>query len=465
MSVDLRGIGGRLVCTWSFALALLCGLAASAAAQDRPHPRVEFYGGYSAIDYGGAVYGVLPGGETPSTACLCWNPHGAGAGVTFDFNRWFGLTADMSGHWGDSGSTTFERFDHASFYNISAGPTFTYRLHHFSPFAEFLGGGHRLVPGLFHPDDAFGFMAGGGVDIPISTHISFRMIRADFVHSSHQFGPSSVPATNVNGARLQSGIVFMFGGAAPVIAAALPVRAPLPMPQAAIVLQAPMLQCSANPSMVNAGESALITANATSAQNRALSYSFSANAGLISGTNAMATLSTAGAALGVIVVTCTVVDDRGQTASQTTEVTVTRPVIAAKIATSDLCSISFGRDTRRPARVNNEAKACLDEIALNLQRNADATIAVIGNVDPVPGGDEELGAQRAVNTKAYLVREKGIDPSRVQVYTGSQHADTVSTTLIPAGATLDTAGDTPVDESQVHRAPAATHRHSHSIAH
>jgi len=32
---------------------------------------------------------------------------------------------------------------------------------------------------------------------------------------------------------------------------------------------------------------------------------------------------------------------------------------------------------------------------------------------------EQLAAQRAVNTKAYLVTEKGIDASRIQVRTGS----------------------------------------------
>ena len=41
-------------------------------------------------------------------------------------------------------------------------------------------------------------------------------------------------------------------------------------------------------------------------------------------------------------------------------------------------------------------------------------------------------AERAVNTKDYLVKEKGIDASRVAVFTGTEDAKKVSTTLVPA---------------------------------
>jgi hypothetical protein len=56
---------------------------------------------------------------------------------------------------------------------------------------------------------------------------------------------------------------------------------------------------------------------------------------------------------------------------------------------------------------------------------------------------------RAVNTKDYLVTEKGIDASRIMVYTGSDDGQTVTSTLIPAGATSPVANDTVVDENKV----------------
>jgi hypothetical protein len=218
----------------------------------------------------------------------------------------------------------------------------------------------------------------------------------------------------------------------------------------------PTISCSASPSTVNPGDSATITANGVSPQNRPLTYSYSASSGSISGSAATATLSTTGAAPGAITVTCNVVDDKGQSASSTTTVTINAPVAAPAPVTSNLCSINFDRDARRPARVDNEAKACLDDISLNLQRSTDAKLAIVGNADakekaPKKGRSKTVdqAAARAVNTKAYLVTEKGIDASRVAVYSGSTDGKSVTTTLIPAGATLDTTGITAVDESAV----------------
>jgi outer membrane protein OmpA-like peptidoglycan-associated protein len=228
----------------------------------------------------------------------------------------------------------------------------------------------------------------------------------------------------------------------------------------------PTISCSANPSTVAPGDSATITASGMSPQNRPLTYSYSASAGTVSGGEATATLTTTGAAPGTITVTCNVVDDKGQTASANTTVTVNAPPPPPAPTTSALCSINFERDTRRPARVDNEAKACLDDISLNLQRSSDAKIAVVGNASSDEKVEkrhrkaqgEKLAAERAYNTKQYLVTEKGIDASRISVYTGSQDGKTVTTTLIPAGATLDNSGLTPVDESAMAAPPAKKRR-------
>jgi outer membrane protein OmpA-like peptidoglycan-associated protein len=215
----------------------------------------------------------------------------------------------------------------------------------------------------------------------------------------------------------------------------------------------PTISCSASPSTVAPGDSATITATANSPQNRPLTYSYSSSAGTVTGSTPTATLSTAGAAPGTITVTCNVVDDKGQTASSTTTVTVNAPPPPPAPETSALCSVSFERDAKRPARVDNEAKACLDDIALKLQSASDAKLAVVGDADSAEKKGPELAAERAVNAKDYLVTEKGIDASRISVYTGSENGKTVTTTLIPAGATLSTSGLTPVDESAVKAKP------------
>jgi hypothetical protein len=205
----------------------------------------------------------------------------------------------------------------------------------------------------------------------------------------------------------------------------------------------PTVSCMASPSTVNTGNPSTITATGVSPQGLGLTYSYSASAGSVSGSGTTATLTTGGTPAGVITVTCNVADAKGQTVSGTTTVTVLVPQ-APIPAVSELCSVSFARDARRPARVDNEAKACLDQVALSLQNGSDAKLVLIGSAASGEKGGGKLAAQRAVNTKAYLVSEKGIDASRITVYTGTRDGKTVTTTLVPAGATFDASGDTQI---------------------
>ena len=115
--------------------------------------------------------------------------------------------------------------------------------------------------------------------------------------------------------------------------------------------------------------------------------------------------------------------------------------------TQALCSISFAKDNKRPTRVDNEAKACLDEVALDLQQAVGCQgcggrrvkrqgkghhgQAAEGRSKHKKAKVEDFAAQRAVNTKDYLVTEKGIDASRVSVATGTTDGQTVETTWCP----------------------------------
>ena len=73
---------------------------------------------------------------------------------------------------------------------------------------------------------------------------------------------------------------------------------------------------------------------------------------------------------------------------------------------------------------------------------------------------QHRAAERAVNEKAYLVGEKGIDASRITVYTGTAGSKSVSNTLVPAGATDATTG-TAVDESAVKAIPRTAPARGH----
>ena len=230
----------------------------------------------------------------------------------------------------------------------------------------------------------------------------------------------------------------------------------------------PTISCSASPSSVDVGGSSTISASGMSPQNRPLTYSYSSSAGSVSGTSSSATLSTSGVSGGTtITVTCNVVDDMNHSATAMTSVSVRQPP-APPISTpppapttSNLCSVSFDRDARRPTRVDNEGKACLDDLALALQRDSSATLDLYGNgtsAEKTPhkghrmAPGEKFAAERAVNTKDYLVKEKGVDASRIKVFVGTDDSKTVTSTIVPQGAT-DSAATTPLDESAVKAQP------------
>jgi len=233
----------------------------------------------------------------------------------------------------------------------------------------------------------------------------------------------------------------------------------------------PTISCSASPSTIKPGETSTVTASGVSPQNRPLTYNYSASAGTISGTGATASFSSTGAPTGATSVTCNVTDDKGQMATATTNITITAPYVPPASHTQALCSISFSKDTARPTRVDNEAKACLDEIALDLQKQSDANAVVVGEANAkeqarLAKEQKEAqkhkhlkvvdpAAERAVNTKDYLVKEKGIDAARISVATGTTDDQKAENYLVPSGATFatDVAGTTVVDETTVKAQP------------
>jgi hypothetical protein len=214
----------------------------------------------------------------------------------------------------------------------------------------------------------------------------------------------------------------------------------------------PTIACSANPTSIAPGGAATIAAQGRSPQNRRLNYSYGATAGQITGTGATATLTAADVGAGPITISCNVVDDLGKSVSATTTVTVVAPPPLppppAPVA-QKLCSISFERDRKRPVRVDNEAKGCLDDIALELNRNSNAVLVVVGKHDPTEKPD--AAAERTLNEKQYLVVEKGIEPSRIELRTGETAGRTVDHVLVPPGATWDPSGTDSFDPARVQR--------------
>ncbi len=220
-------------------------------------------------------------------------------------------------------------------------------------------------------------------------------------------------------------------------------------PFTAKAFEPPTITCSANPSTAVSGTDIAISTVGGSPQNRPLTYSYSATAGVIASSGPTAILTTAGLSPSTITVTCNVVDDLGQTAKATTDVIITAPVIPVAPPTQELCSLAFTRDRRRPVRVDNEAKGCLDDIALTLTQQTDARLIMVGN--SAPDEKPEAAAERALNARQYLVQEKGIDPSRIELRIGAPTGKTVTDTLVPTGAVFNNQNAHTFDEKTIVR--------------
>jgi len=302
---------GRILAMLPAMVAFLCTFATLAVAQDKPAPKWELFGGYSFFYPGADVHGQLPGALFPISSRLESNPRGIGASATYNFNRWLGLTLDASHHWPageDTNCGVCKLLDDAGFSNLSLGPKVTFRSHRFSLFFEGLVGAHRLFPEAFHEVTKLGFMGGGGLDINLSQHFALRLIRADYVHSNYRFGaPGVTPPTEIRGVRLQTGLVFMFGGGTP----------PPPPPN-----RSPVVSCSAENSTANAGDVVAVRAQASDPDNDSLTYSWRTNGGTVEGSGPEVRWNSSGANPGTYTVRVRVDDGRGGTADCSAEIRV-----------------------------------------------------------------------------------------------------------------------------------------------
>jgi len=224
----------------------------------------------------------------------------------------------------------------------------------------------------------------------------------------------------------------------------------------------PTMSCSASPSTLQAGGSATITCTCTSPDNVPVTVSsWTASMGTISGDGSTGTLNTTGASAGTITVGATCTDSRGLSTQSTAQVTVENPPPppppqASKLAECDFANMA---KIKKPWRVDNECKGKLDDVAKNLQQNADNKLVIVGNAEPTEKR-KNLAAERAVNSKAYLTggeAKLGIDPSRIETRTSSEGTMTAEYWIVPAGGTFSETDTQPVDESVVKAVPDHPH--------
>ena len=219
----------------------------------------------------------------------------------------------------------------------------------------------------------------------------------------------------------------------------------------------PTATCSVSPQTIKPGDSFVLSVAAQSLDNSSLSYSYTSSAGNISGTGNSATETTSAAnANSSITATATVVDARGLSTTCDSVVNVLPfPVVTAppEVISAGECKFNM---SNKPGRVDNECKAVLDEVALQLQRQPNGKVVVVGYTDETETVKmTQLAGQRAVNVKYYLTSGEGgagVDASRIEARSGMVKEKGAKMYIVPEGATF-AEESTAVDETQVKGQP------------
>jgi outer membrane protein OmpA-like peptidoglycan-associated protein len=233
------------------------------------------------------------------------------------------------------------------------------------------------------------------------------------------------------------GVEVMDISDAPVLPPISPSFTNAPQPEAASASTVPpKINCSASPTSLRVGESASISCEAVSPDNRPVNITYVANGGKLSSNRNQATLDTTDAGPGPIAVRATAFDDRQLSASTVVTVNVESAAPAAPTA-QKLMELDYKPNS---GYVDNRSKAVLDDVALKLQQDPNLNVVLSGSADS--GEPRSLGLQRAQNAMAYLTKAKGIDPQRIQTKAATEPGRKVEVWTLPAGATLPGAAPT-----------------------
>lgn len=257
----------------------------------------------------------------------------------------------------------------------------------------------------------------------------------------HPKSATAMVLTALEDIAVGDGVEVMDTSDAPVLAPLQPSFTNAPQPEAAATTTAPpKINCSASPTSLRAGESASITCEAVSPDNRPVNITYVANGGKLSSNRNQATLDTTDTGPGPIAVRATAFDDRQLSAS--TVVTVNVEAAPAAVPTAQkLMELDYKPNS---GYVDNRSKAVLDDVALKLQQDPNLTAVLSGSSDA--GEPRSMGLQRAQNAMAYLTKFKGIDPQRIQAKAGTDSGRKVEVWTLPAGTALP--GATPTQPPQ-----------------
>jgi hypothetical protein len=273
---------------------------------DSSYPKWELFVGYQWLNPGGNIpdISVSPPApyKVPSLA------RGLGSNLSYNFTENFSLEANWGVNWSSG--------NHININMGVVGPKYTYRADDgVDFFVHGLVGFEKISFLDTNNSTSVGGLLGGGMDYKLSKHWKLRVFEADF-QVAHENWAKIVPTSEFglrhatyDGTRLTTGVVYEWGGGAPIIP--------------------PAAACSVQPSEVLVGEPVNATVAASNFNPKhSLTYTWASNGGKIAGKDTTASIDTNGVSGGSYTVTATVTDPRAKvngTASCTANFTVKEP--------------------------------------------------------------------------------------------------------------------------------------------
>jgi outer membrane protein OmpA-like peptidoglycan-associated protein len=283
MFVGRYACKSRSAAVYLSAMVVLFLVATSAFAQTDSNPGWDLFIGYQWLHPGATIPLPFDNPAAPSAYTVPDLPGGFGLAGAYNFDPHFAAEVDFGDNQTTNNSET----------TFSIGPRFMWRTEYAHYFIHALLSDNRLsVNGT--GNNGIGAILGGGMDLPITKNIAFRLFEADYVWARHNYADDAAPEfpnlrrASLEGTRLRTGIVLSWGGTEPLVPAA---------------------SCTVQPSEVMVGEP--ITANVTASNfnpKHTVVFVWSGNG--VTGKDTTASIDTTNAAPGSYTVTVKVTDPK-----------------------------------------------------------------------------------------------------------------------------------------------------------
>jgi len=240
--------------------------------------------------------------------------------------------------------------------------------------------------------------------------------------------------------RTSSGInVSMgFSGAAAGREIYVPPPPPPPAPPAppVVVNRPPTVSLDADKTNAISCDTVRFRANASDPDGDTLTYAWATSAGKTTGEGANVTLDPGCLPAGTDVkVTVTVNDGHGHTAQASRNVTIeAKPkpqTVTRSVGPFPTVRVGGG------VRLNNIDKSVLDDMATRMRQDPASRLLIVGHAEKGERTPDVLSRRRAEAVKAYIVKERGIDASRIVTRgAGAGGGRRAELTFVPDGADM-----------------------------